>query len=62
MLALNSSANDSCPVEAVYSTSPVFWGGILLLFVLILYRKGWNFWESILEIVGLHVIQDVTAV
>ncbi len=40
--------------------APVFWGGALVLFLLTLYRTGWNFRESILKMVGLRGFGDLT--
>jgi hypothetical protein len=38
---------------------PIFWGDVLVLFVLSLYRTGWNFAESFRRITGLNGLRTV---
>ncbi|WP_162946908.1 hypothetical protein [Ruegeria sp. EL01] len=42
------------------TAAPVFWGGMLVLFLLLLHRTGWNVRESILAIVGLRGMRNIT--
>ncbi len=44
------------------TATPVFWGGVLVLFLLILYRTGWNVRESILAIICLRGMRNITPV
>ncbi len=42
------------------AATPVFWVGVLVLFVLISHRTGWNFRESIMVLIGLRGSGNVT--
>ncbi|MDP5219557.1 hypothetical protein Q5Y75_20240 [Ruegeria sp. 2205SS24-7] len=60
MFVLSANANNACLVEAIYSSSPVSFAGIFVLFILVLYRLDWNFRESILELIGLRGMKNIS--
>ena len=50
-----------CITNAMNAAAPVFWGGVAVLFLLVLRRSGWNFHEVVLAIIGVRSLRNLTA-
>ncbi|WP_133057590.1 hypothetical protein [Falsiruegeria litorea] len=54
MLASIIDGIDPCLLNAMDAAAPAFWIGMVVLFLLVLYRTNWNFREAFSELVSFR--------